>query len=806
MKNVSVYRESYRSFRKAMRKELEKTTDVEERNFQYSSFLEEKIEEQTIYFEANGSWSVSGNPRALFERMIRNPKFSSYTFIWGIHSAGIIQKVSPAYSDYKNVKFVVTEGEEYLRSMATAKYLVTDNRFPVWFVRRDEQVYINMSAHWEQNYMGYESNYFYSEMSRVGSKDYLSANIILSMGRQYTNQILRKAFKLETLFEGIVAEGIMPQFEYMGSLSRSQAIENCCQEGVTINPEQKLALVIWDNMSDFSYKMKFVYDLEKELQKKGIQVCLKIPVGQYRKIMEELGERNSSILLLKNFSKLEDWFIASDYLVCDLNSYLFEYTVTGKNAFVFQKGNLKEGYFSYKELPGIIVEEVSDCIQKMIGDEGMNSDEQRCTQECKSLVMPKGGASILERLLPVFLGQEYENGLSLKTKKEKILFMAPLGELEKKEYFNWTRNLFTVLDWIDYEKYDVTVLTNRFMTYERMMEIQNQINPNVRMLWRAGMMLQNRECYIDFKYLSYNLIYGDDIESICQDIDDSMCKWEWRRLAGSAEFDQGIYAGRIIGTLFMIFHNLKVKRKVYLDFRDYSTVFPHCEQTPMQEVLYKNTFAMLEEFDSVVHVNESTVDFLKDNNAFSSFKKHICFPCFESPKIFAGEETSPMEGTFCGKEMWILESTPYSGINCVGKMMRKPLKDEVSIVSAIHYRTKADAERLLAEFKKIKEQYINARLYIFDIQNQWNESFDTLLGNYDLKGDVYLCDAILTSSMLPLFQYYLSCEQEDVYRQLCGEQQVLFRYMEEPGWYIPQQTIENLEKEIQKEVNDVLFG
>ncbi len=42
-----------------------------------------------------------------------------------------------------NYIFIERKSDEYHRVLATAKYLMTDNSFPLYFVKRSEQVYLN---------------------------------------------------------------------------------------------------------------------------------------------------------------------------------------------------------------------------------------------------------------------------------------------------------------------------------------------------------------------------------------------------------------------------------------------------------------------------------------------------------------------------------------------------------------------------------------------------------------------------------------------------------------------------------------
>ena len=100
----------------------------------FDTLKNEKADDKLIFFEANLGKNYTGNPKYLYEYMIRNPKYSDYKFVW-------------AYPDTNSSKIpgnpiLVERGtSEYFYYLAKAKYWVNNILFPVK-KKREETVYL----------------------------------------------------------------------------------------------------------------------------------------------------------------------------------------------------------------------------------------------------------------------------------------------------------------------------------------------------------------------------------------------------------------------------------------------------------------------------------------------------------------------------------------------------------------------------------------------------------------------------------------------------------------------------------------
>jgi len=119
----------------------------------YANYFNElKVKDNLIFYESSNSKSINGNPYALFNYLVDNPDYKDYFHVWSTRNSNdnFIKK----FSSYKNVKFVLYNSKEYLKYLTTAKYLINDSTFPYYFIKKDDQIYVNIWHGTPLKYMG----------------------------------------------------------------------------------------------------------------------------------------------------------------------------------------------------------------------------------------------------------------------------------------------------------------------------------------------------------------------------------------------------------------------------------------------------------------------------------------------------------------------------------------------------------------------------------------------------------------------------------------------------------------------------
>ena len=110
------------------------------KNEYYLEQLNAPIINDVVLVEAFLGRRISCNPLALVLQALQETQYDHLAFIFSITEE---TKIPRALQDHPRVSFVLRSSYEYRRLVARAEYLINNVTFPDYFVRREEQQYLN---------------------------------------------------------------------------------------------------------------------------------------------------------------------------------------------------------------------------------------------------------------------------------------------------------------------------------------------------------------------------------------------------------------------------------------------------------------------------------------------------------------------------------------------------------------------------------------------------------------------------------------------------------------------------------------
>lgn len=560
MKNISNASESFSQFKKRMKNELINKPKMQEQIFGYASCMKKPIQEHTILFKSNNGSSMEGDPKAIFDYIFQDEKYAKYHFIWVVKNKNIKKIYEEKYIKNRRVHFVDMKSYEYLQYLAVSKYLISDARLPVWFIRRKKQVYIQTDTRLVSLKKGYTQTENSSNTTRMQVKDFLSSNILLSPSTYYTENIFGKDFKLSNIYEGRVVETISPRHQVIQNLNQYDAKREC--EYFGLNSSKKQVLLILGKPVLFDERVRFCKQLG-QLVSSEYQVCVKVTSSEFTEMNKQM--KNTDVLVLKNIVDMNTWLAAADYLVGDGVGYTFDFLATGRMImFTDLYGICKGQVFSEKELPGPTAHVPEDVVYYL---ENESEFQKKFSENYLSFVERYIFSGAKDDWKTIFAGGEISTDIGGKfiQDKEKLLIIAPLAKLMSEDSQHWYLNFYQFLAQLDYDKYDVTVVSNRPETYQEEANIERRMDKRIRFLYRTGYLVLAEEKYIEYKYLAKNLFNADDINKVLSFLDKEECKKDWIRICGHVSFDSAIYFGPPLAGFYILLDCLEVKEKKIQD-------------------------------------------------------------------------------------------------------------------------------------------------------------------------------------------------------------------------------------------------
>ncbi len=345
------------------------------------------IDKDTIIFESSVGNNYSGNPRAVYEEMVKCGLDKRYKCVW-------VLKNTNAFIPGKNKK-VKRLYLKYFYYMAVSKYWICDSRQPIYLKKKKGNIYIQTWHGTPLKKIGLDMNFvnmatdkdikIYGENFKIDSSkwDYLISQ------NEYSSNIFRRCFA----FDKIMLEIGYPRNDILFSQDNNLIEE--VRKKLNIDNTKKVILYAptWrDNKykKDGTYEFTIPIDLNEFVKrfsdkyilllKPHYLVCDKIDVSKY----------NQSVKMCTNECDIQELYLISDILITDYSSVMFDYSIL-KRPIIFYiydfneyKSQARELYFDmFSEIPGPVVKNNYELFSVIENIKNISNDfEEKYKQFC----------------------------------------------------------------------------------------------------------------------------------------------------------------------------------------------------------------------------------------------------------------------------------------------------------------------------------------------------------------------------------------------------------------------------------------
>lgn len=316
------------------------------------------IKKNQILFESSVGKRYEDSPRAIYEQMVKTHPELDY--VWVSRTNQPLQ-ANPKTRIVKRLSF------EYYRALATSRYWVNNQNFPTYLTKRRGTGYLQTwhgtplkrMQHDQQVIEGRKPGY----LKRVThAKNQWSALVSPS---PYATKAFRSAFQ----YQGPVIEAGYPRNDIFYAADVDQVRQRVRQE-LGITPEQRVILYaptfrdyekshgrfVLDNQLDFEQFESQLGDDYVLLMREHVVVASKLRIPEAMR---------HNVINVSNYPNVQELMVASDALVTDYSSIMFDYLNTDKPLYFFcydleKYLELRGVYFDFtKEVPGPIVKDAT---------------------------------------------------------------------------------------------------------------------------------------------------------------------------------------------------------------------------------------------------------------------------------------------------------------------------------------------------------------------------------------------------------------------------------------------------------------
>jgi CDP-glycerol glycerophosphotransferase (TagB/SpsB family) len=590
------------------------------------------IDDHTILYDSYFGRGMICNPYAIFLELIKNPDFDDYTHVWVIEDKYGNEPVMEQFSKYKNVFVISRHGDDHLRYLASAKYIITNVSLPFYYCKKEGQIYVNTWHGTPIKSLGYDMPDAPVTISNV-LRNFLSTDYIVSANPFLTSVFLDK-YKLDGLYEGSIIEEGYPRNDRLFNTERTHVVALLEKYGIEVNPNKEIILYAptWKG-SDYNHPqidvdeyINFKRALEANIDSDKYQILLK-PHQVVYKELKKSGRVNDS--LIPAFIDTNELLSVTDILISDYSSIFYDFLACGRPVIFYipdldDYKNYRGLYLEPEKLPGPCLTSPKQVCNVINNLEDVISKYSPLYKQTRDFACPMDDGHVARRIVDIVFygrtcdddGRKY-NIIQCSNNKKKLLFFG--GGLRMNGISTALR---TMLDLIDYDKYDVTVYAGN-LKFDDSREMICTFNPNARIFARVsytpstfGEMIRN----------DFLRVFGFNMPLMKYIYPQKMYEREFIRCFGVSSFDTVIdYSG--YGSFYSILLlNSGNTQKVIWQHNDLYTEKhkkvghkrPHSRELRV-------IFSAYQFFDKIVGCSEATMNVNLEKIGYDHLQDKCCF-------------------------------------------------------------------------------------------------------------------------------------------------------------------------------------
>lgn len=433
--------------------------------YKYIKYYEKmEIDENIILIESQQGQEMHGNVFYLLRYLTQNEKYKDFNIYLSAKKEEVKKfRLLIAAHNMKNVTVTVLGSHKYLKLMASAKYLINDNTFLPFFIKKDGQVYLNT---WHGTPLKSLGRGIKDDAYAIGNaqKNFVCADYIL-FPNEHTKNAIVKDYMIENISNGSYIMAGYPRNEAFFDDERKAAIKRMLKLKNTkiyaYMPTFRGTARTGGTERDTHYLYYYLYEADKQLHDDEILYVNLHPVSKNDVDFDQFNH----IRAFPDEYETYEFLNVADVLITDYSSVFFDFACTGKKIVLFPYDRdeyLKDRglYMSMDSLPFPKVYNSSDLVQELRSPKQYDDSEffdKFCLYE---------NANASQKLCDyVILGED--TGLKAEkipnNNKENVLLFV--GNLAPNGITTSVRNLLNCLD-LDKRNYYIYFLQRQVAPYQ----------------------------------------------------------------------------------------------------------------------------------------------------------------------------------------------------------------------------------------------------------------------------------------------------------------------------------------------------
>lgn len=445
----------------------------------YNQYRKMVVDEKIIFIDPQHGADCNGNMFYLLKAIYFDDRYKEYKIYLNVDKQRVKEfRTKLDFYDMHKVNLVKFESNEYLRLLATAKYLFTDTSLPVYFIKKSEQIYFNTWHGTPLKTLGRSSH---DEMHRIGNlqKNFRVADYVL-----YPSEYMKDHMLKDYMLEDISKNKIMLAGYPRNSVFFTEPNKKIIKEEHLKDKQVIAYLPTWrGSLNDAVGTDEIIEHLNYIDSHLKDDQEFYVNLHPYLKGTVDLGQFKNIKTIPAQYETY-DFLNCCDVLITDYSSVFFDYANTKKKVILFSYDKDeyfrdRGVYFDFDELPFTTVYDTPALMDAIEAEKDYDEtdflnkfcpydEKDAAKKECEFLILGKGKVVKTESMP--------KNG-----KKNVMIFIG--GMLNNAVTEQW----INCLEELDYEKYNYFITFKAGQVYRNKLLLRT-LPENVKYISQLGKM------------------------------------------------------------------------------------------------------------------------------------------------------------------------------------------------------------------------------------------------------------------------------------------------------------------------------
>ncbi|MDD2504687.1 MAG: CDP-glycerol glycerophosphotransferase family protein [Bacilli bacterium] len=337
-------------------------------------YIVNKTDDKIIVFEAYMGRNYACSPKAIFETIMKDPKYKDYKFVWAFKKTSDYLFMN----EFKNITLVKYGGKQYYKNYSKAKYWITNSRLPEHIIKRKDQVYIQCWHGTPLKRLGHDiitntKNALNTkkELLKKYDNDAKRYNYMLSPS-EFCSKKFESAFNLKELHKNnIIIEKGYPRNDFLYNYEEKDVDRIKNELNIPKNKKVILYAPTWrddQHTTGVGYTYKTEVNFEYLKEKLSNDYIILFRAHYFVANTFDFEQYNKFVYDVSNIDDINDLYIISDVLITDYSSVFFDYANLKRPMIFYMydldyyEKDLRGFYIDLDELPGDIVKEEKNIV------------------------------------------------------------------------------------------------------------------------------------------------------------------------------------------------------------------------------------------------------------------------------------------------------------------------------------------------------------------------------------------------------------------------------------------------------------